>query len=258
MVGTVRTPPSFFIPYISDKKVSEVDTFLADYVYAYNGESKLYMDKFGVRYKTLSDEDLTKLPRLIHGVNNPEMLAFFNHSSFKVYDNAAEHIITPDGVYDQDANGGEHTTRKFYFLDKPDEAIYHVLTPLLNEYDATNNKYGILDIDGCIYCGTDDDDVSFCYAKYLESTNFTGGTATILYKTAMLQLYLALYEQGAGHSLGDTSGFMNQSLTGSKLTADIDQTVWPLAVRNGAFYGTGLSQAVIENALLNYCISKAF
>jgi hypothetical protein len=255
-IGTVRTPPSYFIPYISDAKYSEMASYLGSYVYTYNGESKIYMDKFGVKYKELKSSDLTKPLTMYKGWRHPEVLAFLCHSSYHIYDNASIHLISPDGVYANDAIAADHASRKFYFVDKPDEAPYHLFTPLLNEYNADKNKYGWLDENIYHYSGGDDDDNSFEKAKYLEDTSFTGGTNTSMWY--ILKQFAATYQQSAGHSLGDTSGFLNLSLTGSKLAADIDIGNWPLAMEMDCFYGTGLTKSVIENALLNYCIANAF
>lgn len=249
LVGTVRTPPSYFVPYTSDQKLTEIQALNVT-VYGNNSLAKLYMDKFKVGYTKLSTSLIEKDLTLYQGVHNSKALAFFCHEFFQVYDNGGAHSIERDGsIHDDDL-----TSRKYYFIDKPDEDILHVLAPLLESYvDADTCYFGAF---GQIHCGADDDDISMIKADFIETTAWVAATVTNCW--FMLQHYAALYQQGAGHSQGDTSGWLNMSLTGTKLAADIDLGDWPLAVSLKAFSGTGLTETIANNALLNFCIANAF
>jgi hypothetical protein len=256
MVGTLRTPPSYFIPYCSDQKVTEIQT-LNGTVYANNALSKVFMDKFGVKYTKLNSSMITKDLTLYEGFHNTRALAYFCHEKFQIYDNGGAHTIEPDGtIHDDDL-----ASRRYYFVDKPDEDILHVLAPLLENYvDADTCVYGAF---GVNHIDNDDDDVSFLKTDFVETASWTEGTATNLWY--ILVMYAALYQQNAGHSQGDTSGWLNLSLTGSKLAADIDINIsapstfdWPLAREMKASYATGITETIADNALLNYAITNAF
>jgi hypothetical protein len=249
MVGTVRTPPSYFYPFVSDRKLTETNTLLSG-IYPNNALSKLYMDKFGLGYSKLTSSIITKELTEYRGFNNTKALAYFCHSKFQIYDNGGAHTIEPDGtIHDDDL-----ASRKYYFLDKPDEDILHVIAPVLEAYvDGDTCIYGIF---GTNQIDNDDDDVSLIKIDFIESSAWTECTVSNIWY--ILKMFAASYQQGAGHSQGDTSGWFNVSLTGSKLAADVDLSSWPLAVDLGAFYGTGITETIADNALLNYCISKAF
>jgi hypothetical protein len=217
-------------------------------------KAKLFMDKYGIKYTTLNTSILTKDIKMLNGFHNKDWLAWASHNSFDVYDNGSAHTIQPDGTYVVD--DVEHKSRAYYFIDKPDESIYHILSPLYQGYEADHNKYGFLDVSNDVFEGTDDDDTSFIKADWLEVTSWTEGTVTNM--KDIIEKFAALYQQSAGHSSGNTAGFLNLSLTGSKLAADIDLAEWPLAKDLGSFKNTGFSKTIIDNGLLNWCISKAF
>jgi hypothetical protein len=253
MQGTIRTPPSYFYPFGSDMKVSEVNTLLAA-VIGENMECKIFCDKYGLKYKYLNQEMLTKEIREIDGFLNKEWLGFASQASFDIYDNASAHTIQPDGTFVVDDE--EHKTRKCYFIEDPNESIWPIAASLLQGYDVDHNKYGYLNVSNDTLQGDDDDDCSFAKIDFVEVTAWTQGTITSM--SHLFPLFASTFQQGAGHSSGDTSGFFNLSLTGSKLAADIDYSEWQLAKTMGAFYKDGWSKTIYDNALLNWCIDKAF
>lgn len=255
-IGAVEIPGQYYLPFYPKDAyttLSTVATGALDLIYAQQGQAKRHMDKFGIKYSKFDVSLLT--PREIDQ-NHPDAIAWFNHAPLTIagsgvagycpggYDAAGD--VVAGGIFGTGGlfYTGAHSNVAYFFKDNPNESVIHVLAPLLDMYHATNNPYGWMFNPGTFISTTAKD--TGLKASQVEASEFLGADASEM--TFSVTKYLALYTQ---------TNLIDLSYTGTNI-AETDIAEWPLAATLDLKYGRGLSQNVIDNALLRQLMKWSF
>jgi hypothetical protein len=239
-VGSSTIPASYFSPFISYYTPDNLDALIQT-CYTNIGQAKLYMDKFGVKYKTFSESDLEPIEKKLFPIDD-DLIAYFNHMVPIIYDGANPQAITH---YPFSADNSE--SHRYYFRNDPNDSKIHAYAKLLHAYNATYNKYGGLFYQGATQIPTTQNYVNALYCDKQESTGWKGNS--IAGFSPVFSLSHPLYKQ---------TNTLNVSYTGTYLSADIDLTQWPLAIQHDLKYGSGLNETKTDNIFLNQIIKDMF
>ena len=237
-VGTAEIPPMYVLLWICELSLAECQTLQTN-IKTNSGVSQRHMDKFGIKYQKFSREMITGY-RII-SPDDPDALAWFNHSSYTFRDAAAAQDIYPPGTL---ADEAENLLLTYYFLNNPNESEIHIFTPFFRPYDANHNIYGglwALDTQ----TSTTQNDAGYGIAQ--NGTEFLCKGVGQLFYVGML--FSALWFQ---------TNIINITITGTDLTGDDDLSNYMISVVRNQKKGTGLSTIIRTNALLGWMEDKLY
>ena len=260
----VTVPPSFIVPFVAVGQASHaaaqkiiVESNLAQAI-AQAEKFGIPMTKFSasmIEAQEISDD---------HSFAR----AFFNHVSFKFYDNGTNDQCWvspagPMGVPNTNAALNmttDYTGRKFFFPSKSNgpDSIVDGLAPMLGVYDGTNNKNGGWFVYQDAGAAEYRINISHC-AHY--ATSLTGGLLTTV---ADILIYLLAFWTGVSVTDGDPSAFI-PSVYSDKFTdvvggSDVryGQNVWPYAVYHDLMYGTTVTYTQSLDFLINNLVRLTY
>lgn len=237
ILGETTIPARYILPRMPTNALTTINTLISS-VYSNQGEAKMHMDKFKIKYKTWPGIDALK-PRELR-IADTDSIAYLSHMNLCYRGIAAAKISPP--AYGFDADGSEN--HRYYFKDSPNESVINVLAKLLEPYDATYNQYGGLLANAAITTSQNDAGMS---AKLTESSEFLG---TTIYNNLDFLLNVK--------AIWDQTDDINIELTGSDPTnADISG-FWPLASQLDLKYAKGMDETRTDNVLLNWLKSVTF
>lgn len=177
-------------------------------------------------------------------VNDVDVIAYFNHSPFKYYDNQPAQItVSPNGGFLGANLTTDYSAHEYGFKDTPNESKIHVLASWFGTYNATNNLYG-----GHIR------QVNANTAEYYVNLLFCAQHATSMSMAnlgdAIITDTLITLHKGASDNV---AADFKLEFNGTNFTAvkGLDDC-WPLAYNNQLFYGSGRGATETHNDLINY------
>jgi hypothetical protein len=140
-------PPRYMLFWKPESNYAEA-VAIRDGLKANAIKAKTFMDKFGVPYET--GFDLSKLKLREVTIDDIDVKAMFNHCQVYYEYTTAGAIVLLHGGKDSNLTANKttaYTNRKYFFSaikekGSPQSPI-HVMVPLLESYNATNNNYGI-------------------------------------------------------------------------------------------------------------------
>jgi hypothetical protein len=228
--GETTIPPRYVVLRTPSLSLASLNSYV-ETIRSNQGEAKMHMDKFGIKYSTW-DQSLLEARELT--INDIDAIAYFQHAYLMINNTTGSPQYYKPQSIDLGQDGGEDY--KYYFADNPNESVINVLAKLFHTREATYNKYGGTFVnyedpggnsDMCVQC------------KYTESTEFLANT--VLNNFDILSQFRAFWEQT------DT---LNVSLTGTGISND-DYPTWLTALLKDLKYGSGLdenrSDAVLES-----------
>jgi hypothetical protein len=222
----------------SNAETCDLETLMSE-IYSNQGQARVHMDKFGVKYETFKEGMLE--PRMITR-DNVDYIAFMNHGMLGIYDGA-----NPQAIREYGFNGDGSENHKYYFKDRPDESKIHAFAKLLGSYNATYNKYGGLLYQVDAFVPTTQNYINMFRASRFENTEFVSNSIAAFADIALD--FKDVYKQ---------TNTLNVSFTGTYLSADIDISSWPLAWKYDLKYGSGLNETKTDYILLNAIINEMY
>lgn len=236
---TIRIPGAILSPFDCAYDLADFEA-MRNLLRVNLGGMKTHAKKYGLGLSTWRDP----VKPMEKTCSDPDVIAFFNHANFIVYDNQpVQFRVLPNGGFTGANLTTDYTLTQYLFKDNPNESPIHVLAPIFGTYNATNNIYG-----GWVriaYANTAEYSIS---AKYV-AQHGTAMTAASLNNDIISDLIIGLHKC-CWDNLADT---FHVNVTGTNLTADKGMDdVWPLMVQNALFVGTGRGATETNNDLINY------
>ena len=236
---TLRIPAALFAPFFTVYDLADYEA-LRSICRVNLGGMVTHAKKYGLGTMAWRDP----VQPTIKDVNDVDVIAYFNHSPFKYYDNQpAAVIFSPNGGFLGTNLTTNYTLVEYAFKDTPNESPIHVLAPMFGVYNATNNPYG-----GQIL------QVATNAAEYYVNISFVAqhgtGVDPANLGDAILTDTLLLMHKAASDNVAAT---LSLNFTGTNFTAAkaLDDC-WPLAYNNQLFYGAGRGATETNNDLINY------
>ena len=177
-------------------------------------------------------------------VNDVDVIAYFNHSPFKYYDNQPAHVtFSPNGGFGGANLTTDYTAHEYGFKDSPNESKIHVLAPWFGIYDATNNPYGGIIRQNNANAAEYYVNLSFC------APDGSAITAANLGDASITDTILLMHKV----SSDNVAATLKLEFAGTNFTAvkGVDDC-WPLAYNNQLFYGTGRGAVETNNDIINF------
>lgn len=135
---TLRIPPAYLFPFNDLYDLANLED-LRGVLRVELGNFITHGKKFGLPTGAWRDPIAPRIKQ----VSDPDVIAFFNHAAFNMYDNTpGQERVSPNGGYLGANLTTDYTGVEFYFKDTPNESLIHLLAPWFGVYDATNNPYG--------------------------------------------------------------------------------------------------------------------
>ena len=233
---TVRIPGMFILPFKSLYDLEDLEAARA-LMRVNLGNFTTHAKKFGLKIGAWRDP----VKPTVKDVNDVDVIAMLNHMVISFYDD----IPAVDWV---DLNGGmrganlttEYTLHEFFFKDTPNESLVHVFAPFFGTYNNPNNPYGGLILK--------DSPTAVLYNLNFGSvgeygTNFGVSSLTDPGPKVIVSLLKCTYD-----NVADT---FHNAITGTNITVlRGNDDIWPLAIQNKLFKGTGRAGAETNNDLL--------
>ena len=236
---TLRIPAALYQPFATQYDLEDYEA-MRGLLRVNLGGMVTHAKKYGLGTSSWRDP----VKPTIKNVNDVDVIAYFNHSPFKYYDNQpAQVLFAPNGGFGGANLTTDYTTHEFGFKDTPNESPIHVLAPWFGVYNGTNNPYG-----GIIQ------QISANGAEYYVNMLFTSqhGTAVAMANMgdAIITDTILLLHKVASDNKAAT---LKLEFSGTNFTAvkGLDDC-WPLAYNNHLFYGSGRGATETNNDIINY------
>ena len=176
--------------------------------------------------------------------NDPDVIAYFNHSPWMFYDNTpADFKVIGNGYYNGANLTTDYTNHEFAFKDSPNESKIHVLAPWFGIYDGTNNPYGgFIKQHSC--------NAAEYYVNLLHTSQHgTTMTAADMGNAIMTDMILDLHKCTSDN----LAATMSLNFNGTNMTAakGLDDA-WMLATTNLLFYGKNRGAVETNNDIINF------
>ena len=236
---TLRLPAAIFQPFTSFYDLADFEA-MRDLLRVNLGGMTTHAKKFGLGVSSWRDP----IKPIEKTISDPDVIAYFNHSSFKWYDNTpATAVCLPNGGFPGNNLTTDYSSTEYAFKDSPNESKIHVLAPLLGVYDATNNAYGGLIVQ-------QSPNAAEYYVNLLHCAQHATAMTAADMGNAILTDALLMFHKAASDNL---SALFSLQFSGTNFTAvrGLDD-VWPLAYHNNCFYGAGRGATETNNDLLNF------
>ena len=212
------------------------------------------MDKFGIPYdKGINHEILNPVQV---SVEDKDIRALFNHNCNVEYgyDAGAPERLHPSGNFNDDQLTA-YTYRKYYFDDPKPESMIHALAPLLGQYSAVNNEFGI--IENFAWAAAPDGEWNALVAAENDLV-FTQADLNSRHGSWMFLHHLAIW-QDADNIQFDATKYriaIVGDATGVDHYEELFNMCWPYSLRDtNLMYGTGVTYDEARANLMNYLLS---
>ena len=236
---TLRIPGAIFIPFSPVMDLADYEA-MRGLLRVNLGGAITHAKKYGLGMATWSDP----VKPIEKTVNDPDVIAYFNHCPFNYYDNQPA-IVTfaPNGGFGGANLTTDYTNHEYGFKDTPNESKLHVLAPWFGVYNGTNNPYG-----GIIRQGPPNT------AEYYVNVLFVAQHGTAVAQAnlgdAIVTDTILLLHKCASDNVAAT---LSLEFAGTNFTATkgVDDC-WPLAYNNQLFYGSNRGATETNNDIINF------
>lgn len=235
---TLKIPAAIFCPFTSKYDLADLEALRA-LLRVNLGGMTTHAKKFGL--KTGAWRDPVKPVEKF--VSDPDVIAYFCHSKFQIYDNTpASFLVELNGGFKGANLTTDYTAHEYFFKDTPNESMIHLLAPWFGTYDATNNPYGGVIHNGSVNTAEYYVDIVFTsqHGTTMTAANFGDAVITDM----LIGLYKAAWDNFAAT--------FSIQFNGTNFTAirGLDDT-WPLAMTNLLFLGKGRGATETNNDIIS-------
>ena len=236
---TLKIPAAIFAPFQSTYDLEDFEA-MRNLCRVNLGGYITHSKKYGLGSSTWRDP----IKPTEKTVNDVDVIAYFNHSPFRYYDNQPASVyFYPNGGFQGGNLTTDYTQVEYGFKDTPNESPIHVLACWFGLYDATNNPYGGLIRQGGPNTAEYYINLAFC------AQHGTSVTAANMGDAIITDTILLLHKC----SSDNVAATLKLEFAGTNFTAvkGVDDC-WPLAYNNQLFYGTGRGATEANNDIINY------
>ena len=236
---TLRLPAAIFQPFACYFDLADFEA-MRDLLRVNLGGMTTHAKKYGLSVGSWRDP----VKPTEKDITDPDVIAYFNHSPFMIYDNTpANFKVRPNGGWPGANLTTDYTNVEYTFKDNPNESKIHVLGQFFGLYDATNNAYGGIIIQQAPNAAEYYVNISHC-AQH--ATSVSGAD----FGNAILTDLLIMFHKAASDNLAATFS-LNFNGTNFTVAKGLDD-IWPLAYSAKCFFGSGRGATEANNDLLNF------
>jgi len=203
-------------------------------------KAEKYMNFFGLGLEPFSASILDYSEK---NSFDDDLIAWFGHGHFAIYDGAAQQQIRPAASY----TSADRSTAKYWFRNggSPNDSILHILMPTaMLPYDA-NNPYGGL---FTLVAPTTQGYASVFKCDEAEDTELICASTLGAGYISYFYMYDALYRQ---------TNTLNLSITGTYLADDNDMALNLKMIQEDCKYYNGITNSMMNNNLVYWMIDNA-
>ena len=236
---TLRIPGAIFVPFHSLFDLEDFEA-MRGLLRVNLGGAITHAKKYGLGMGAWRDP----IKPIEKTVNDVDVIAYFNHSPFRYYDNQPASVtFYPNGGFLGANLDDNYVLHEYGFKDNPNESAIHVLAPWFGTYDVTNNPYG-----GIIHQASTTAAEYYCNLSFVAQHGTSVANANL--GDAIITDTIIMLHKCASDNVAAT---LQLQFSGSNFTANKGcDDCWPLAYNNQLFYGTGRGAVETNNDIINY------
>ena len=235
---SLRIPPCYFAPFNDYYDLADLEA-LREICRVNLGNMTTHAKKFGLKTGSWTDP---KSPT-IKKPDDVDFIAYCNHAMIVWYDNTpAADVANPNGGFMGANRTSNFTSVEYCFKDTPNESIFHLFAELFGYTQGANAVYAGIFVPGGVNAAEYTTDL-------LDVAEHGTAVSSMLLGELPCVVINSLFK--AFHD--SNSAIFQVSLGGTNFTAaQLMDGVWPFAVANNCYIGSGRGADETENDIVNY------